>query len=86
MMQNNNNVKEYLKESGSYFWGKTQEKKRKKEKKKNQQKKSKTQNLKIKYLNIRNVKINILFGEGRWNKENILFIFKRLFIKNKSLK
>ena len=61
-------------------------KKKERKKKKNQQKKSKAQNLKIKYLNIRNVKINILFGEGRWNKENILFIFKRLFIKNKSLK
>ena len=74
-MQNNHNVEDYFKESGSCFWGKTQEKKKKKEKKMNKNNKNpKPKTWKIKYLNIRNVKINILFGKGRWNKENILFL------------
>ena len=63
-----------------------EKKKKGKKKKKTKKKNPKPKTWKIKSLNIRNVKINILFGEGRWNKENILFIFKRLFIKNKSLK
>lgn len=54
---------------------KHRKKKKKKEKKMNKNNKNpKPKTWKIKYLNIRNVKINILFGKGRWNKENILFL------------
>lgn len=84
-MQNNHNVKDTLKSQEVVSEEKHRKKKKKKKTNKNN-KNPKPKTWKIKYLNIRNVKINILFGEGRWNKENILFIFKRLLIKNKSLK